>query len=204
MYYDIIDGNPDEQEVWDKLEELLNTSFEHESDHKMEISILAIDTGGRNTQSVYQWCLKQRDVGYGRKGVSVWGAKYVMPVKGRDVRDVMIPAPNRIEVNGVKNALRLWTVGVSAVKREVYSSLKVEKPTDGGDFKPRTCHFPKIYDEEFFKQLTSEKQMIQNGKNGGYKIVWVKDPTVRNEVLDTYVYARAAAHIMGLDNPSKN
>ncbi|MCP4355374.1 MAG: hypothetical protein GY793_07020 [Proteobacteria bacterium] len=46
--------------------------------------------------------------------------------------------------------------------------------------------------------------MIQNGKNGGYKIVWVKDPTVRNEVLDTYVYARAAAHIMGLDNPSKN
>ena len=80
----------------------------------------------------------------------------------------------------------------------------MEKPTDGGDFKPRTCHFPKAYDEEFFKQLTSEKQMIQNGKNSGYKIVWVKDPTVRNEVLDTYVYARAAAHIMGLDNPSKN
>ena len=207
--YGIINGNPDETEVWDKLEEVLNSDFEHESGNYMNISIMAIDTGGRNTQSVYAWCLKQREVGYGRKGVSVWGAKNVMPIKGRDIQDLMVPAPNRITVNGVNNALRLWTVGVSCIKKEVYSCLKVERPTDkdlleGGEYKPRTCHFPKIYDEEYFKQLTSEKQMIQNTKNGGYKIAWVKDPSVRNEALDVRVYARAAAHIMGLDNPSKN
>ena len=202
--YGIIDGSPDESEVWTNLEEVLARNFQHESGHFMNISIMAIDTGGRNTQSVYQWCLKQKEVNYGRKGVSLWGTGFVMPLKGRDLPDVMIPAPNRIEVNGVKNALRLWTVGVSAIKREVYAALKVELPTDGNDFKPRTCHFSKHYDEEYFKQLTSEKQMIQNTKTGGVKIAWVKDPSVRNEVLDTYVYARAAAHIMGLDNPSKN
>jgi phage terminase large subunit GpA-like protein len=92
---------------------------------------------------------------------------------------------------------------VSEFKKEVYSSLKVEKPTDGS-FKPRTCHFPMDYDEEYFKQLTSEKQVLVNSRDGGVKIAWQKDPTVRNEALDVRVYARAAAHIMGLDDPGKN
>jgi len=116
--YGIIEGNPDEPEVWEKLEEVLDTDFIHESGNTMNISIMAIDTGGRNTQSVYAWCLKQnKEISYGRKGVSVWGSKNIMPIKGRDIQDLMVPAPNRITVNGVNNALRLWTVGVSCVKK---------------------------------------------------------------------------------------
>lgn len=202
--YGIIEGNPDEKEVWDKLENVLNKDFPHELGSVMNISIMAIDTGGKNTQSVYAWCLTQRDVGYGRTGVSVFGVKNIMPIKGSGRHTDWVPSPNRITVNGKVNALRLWTLGVSEIKKEVYSSLKVEKPTDGESFKPRTCHFPTAYDEEYFQQLTSEKQVIVNSRDGGVKIQWQKDPTVRNEALDVRVYARAAAHLMGLDNPSKN
>tara|TARA_Y100000590_G_scaffold470719_1_gene668403 strand:- start:11097 stop:13061 length:1965 start_codon:yes stop_codon:yes gene_type:complete len=202
--YGIIEGNPDEKEVWEKLEEVLNTDFKHELGSIMNISIMAIDTGGKNTQSVYNWCLTQRDVGYGRTGVSVFGVKNVMPIKGSGRHNEWIPAPNRITVNGKNNALRLWTLGVSEIKKEVYSSLKVEKPTDGESFRPRTCHFPINYDEEYFQQLTSEKQVLVNSRDGGIKVQWQKDPTVRNEALDVRVYARAAAHLFGLDDPSKN
>ena len=210
--YGVIEGDPDDFEddfendkysVWTRLEEVLNTDFKHELGSTMNISIMSIDTGGKNTQSVYNWCLKQRDVGYGRTGASVFGVKNVMPIKGSGRHSEWIPAPNRITVNGKNNALRLWTLGVNELKKEVYSCLKVEKPTDGS-FKPRTCHFPKAYDKEYFQQLTSEKQTLVNSRDGGMKIAWVKDPSVRNEALDVRVYARAAAHIMGLDDPSKS
>ena len=63
------------------------------------------------------------------------------------------------------------------------------------------CHFPQ-YAEEYFKQLTSERQVIKIS-NGYPKSVWEKDPLRRNEALDCRVYARAAAAIYGLDRMSE-
>lgn len=210
----VIDGDPDvleddpktgKESVWTRLERVLDTEYEHELGSKMNISVMAIDTGGHNTQAVYAWCLKMdNEIAYGHSGVNLSGVKNIMPIKGYDDWNSFVRVPNRIEVNGVKNALRLWAVGSSALKKDIYSALKVEKPTDGESFKPRTCHFPNTYDIEYFKQLTSEKQMIQNTKNGGFKRIWIKTPNVRNEALDIRVYARAAAHLVGLDDPSKN
>ena len=63
------------------------------------------------------------------------------------------------------------------------------------------CHFPQ-YAEEYFKQLTAERQVVRIS-NGYPKPVWEKDPARRNEALDCRVYARAGAAIYGLDRMSE-
>ena len=52
-------------------------------------------------------------------------------------------------------------------------------------------HFNINADEEYFKQLTAEKQVIRYVK--GFPVrEWVKKASARNEVLDCTVYAYAA------------
>jgi phage terminase large subunit GpA-like protein len=65
---------------------------------------------------------------------------------------------------------------------------------------PGYCHFPAKRDDEYFKQLTAEKQMIRYHK-GFPSRVWVKTRT-RNEALDVRVYAIAALTILNVNMDS--
>ena len=56
-------------------------------------------------------------------------------------------------------------------------------------------HFPTTYDEQYFKQLTAEKQTTKY-RNGFPYRVWIKLPGARNEALDVNVYALAALEIL--------
>jgi phage terminase large subunit GpA-like protein len=99
-----------------------------------------------------------------------------------------------------KKGLKVWNVSGPVIKTELYRWLKMERV--GEEASPfGWCHFPE-YAEEYFKQLTSERQVIKIS-NGYPKAVWEKDPTRRNEALDCRVYARAAAAIYGLDRMSE-
>lgn len=80
------------------------------------------------------------------------------------------------------------------ISHELYSWLRLEK--ENGVAPPCYCHFPQ-YDEHFFKSLTAEK-LVTKIVRGYKRTEWVKDYD-RNEVLDTWCYARAAASIIGLD-----
>lgn len=71
---------------------------------------------------------------------------------------------------------------------------------------PGYCHFPKDeneyirgYDEDYFKGLTAEKQVVRYNKNGMPYFVWIlSGETKRNEPLDCRNYAQAAIEISGL------
>lgn len=156
----------------------------------LPISMMAVDAGYA-TQEVYNWVRQQNPY-------------RVIAVKGVDKALTPLGAPTRVEVNvgGRKLArgLKLWPVGVSLLKSELFAWLKQSRhPEDGSRLgAPRTGvpHFPK-YDPEYFKQLTAE-QLVTKTVKGYAKREWQK-LRERNEALDCRVYARAASLALGMD-----
>jgi phage terminase large subunit GpA-like protein len=57
-------------------------------------------------------------------------------------------------------------------------------------------------DAEFLKQLCAEQLVTRRDRRGYLKREWQKTRE-RNEALDCYVYARAAAAVVGLDRMSE-
>ena len=99
-----------------------------------------------------------------------------------------------------KKGLKVWNVSGPVIKTELYRWLRMERVGEDASQFGR-CHFPQ-YAEEYFKQLTAERQVVRIS-NGYPKPVWEKDPVRRNEALDCRVYARAGAAIYGLDRMSE-
>jgi len=102
--------------------------------------------------------------------------------------------------------MKLWGVGSSVIKEQVYRWLNAKKPTDemlnNGDGHPTGySHFP-MYDEEYFKQITAEQYIIQTDARGFHKHVWEK-LRKDNHYLDCRVYARAGASMLQIDRMSE-
>src|SRR5258708_3306746 len=102
----------------------------------------------------------------------------------------------------IRRAIRVFSVGVSLLKSELYGWLKIDPAIGEEVVSTGFCHFPE-YDEEFFKQLTAEKVIARRNRKGFAITEWVKDRE-RNEALDCRIYARAAASIVGLDRLKEN
>ena len=174
--YKVIYGNPSNKDVWRDLERILNEQeFETEDGRKLRISATAIDTGGHHTEDVYNFCKEQNKK-----------AKRVFAIKGFNIPGKPI-APSKPSIVGRSN-IKLFMIGVDTAKEVIYSRLLIKE--DG----PGCCHFPKRYNEEYFKQLTSEKikTIFEKGKK---KRQWVKIRP-RNEALDCRVYALASLKIL--------
>ena len=173
-------------EVWKKLDELMNDTWESENGTPLGIRTMAVDSGYR-TQIVYNWCRK-------------YPITRVIAVKGKDSQAVLMNSGNFIDIRGkqrIARAAKVFTIGTSVAKQELYGWLRLPVPTqEGEDYPPGYCHFPE-YGEEFFKQLVSEQQ-IKRMKDGYAVYHWEKTQE-RNEALDCRVYARAAASYFGMD-----
>lgn len=184
--YRVIMGETTTESPWLELDKILNETWTLTNDQEIQIKVLAIDSGF-NTQHVYNWARK-------------YPSNRVMVVKGQDSQQNILGIPSAADVthNGVKSkrSVRVWPVGVSNLKSELYGFLNLKGAGDDGIYPPGYCHFPQ-YGEEFFKMLTAEQLMkrIVNGKTV-YK--WVKTHE-RNEALDCRNYARAAATMIGID-----
>jgi phage terminase large subunit GpA-like protein len=186
--YCVLEGRPSETRVWEELTTFLGRTYPHASGAQLSILKAAIDTG-HATNDVYSWARRQ-------------APKLVMPVKGYDHGPIINQGtPQEVTERGrrIASGIKLWSVNVSELKSELYGRLKLESPIieSGEPFPPGYCHFPQV-DEEFFKQLTAEQLITRKGKDGYEYSEWSKMRD-RNEVLDTRVYARAAATLLGMD-----
>lgn len=186
-----IHGNPAEREVWDKLEELKNKEYHSLDGRSLNILKMAIDSGNM-TQIVYGWVYHQRD-------------HRLMAIKGKSTGVVLVESPRttdlKIRSDYVRNnGMKYYPVAVSLAKEELYSWLLLAQPKEGA-YPRGFCHFPSNYEEEYFKQLTSEekKRVVRNGIA---TYAWEKIRE-RNEALDLRVYARAAAFLLGVDKFSE-
>jgi phage terminase large subunit GpA-like protein len=115
-----------------------------------------------------------------------------------------VNAPTKVDVNlrgkKISNGIRLWKIGVSMIKGEIYSFLK-RRVKEDGTFPHGFMHFPE-YNTEYFKQLAAE-QLVTRIVKGYPKREWQKTRD-RNEALDCRVYARAASIALGIDRWSES
>ena len=187
--YFIINGDTAREDVWNELTDFSRRYFEHSSGAMLPISRFAIDSGFA-TQQVYNWVRKQP-------------LNFAMAVKGTDsgVTPLGLPTKVDLNINGKKlrRGAKVWTVGTSILKSELYQFLRLTQNEDES-FPAGYCHFPK-YDSEYFKQLTAE-QLVTKIVRGYQKREWQKTRE-RNEALDCRIYARAASICFGIEQFSE-
>jgi len=191
----VIAGRPDDPACWDKLTTLLGWTWAFDDGAVMGIGKLAIDTG-YEAPAVYAWARKQ---GFDRvcpiKGLE--GFSRATPVSGPTFVDATIGGKR------LRRGARLWSVATATFETETYRFLRLERPSDedralGALDTPGTVHLPDWIDTEQLKQLVAEQLVTVRNKRGYAHEEWQK-MRERNEALDTRVYARAAAWIMGAD-----
>lgn len=179
-------GDTSTNEPWDELAEYIGTLFPGHDGMEFPISMVAVDSQF-NTQHVYNWVRK-------------FTPDRVVAIKGRDKMATIVGRPHLVDVTfmgqTIKDGCSYWPVGVSLLKSEVYGFLKNRKTKDGS-LPYGFCHFPE-HEEEYFKQLTAESLVFTKKAKGSARYEWKKNRE-RNEILDCRVYARAAAHIFGID-----
>ncbi len=179
-----ISGDPERPELWAQLDNLLDTPMRHASGAEIRILAAAIDTG-HHTHAVYSW-VRQRT----RKRNAGETKCFVIAIKGSSISGrPVLGKPTKQDVNHknqlIKKGVDLWAVGTDTAKATIYRRLK--RPDAGAGF----MHFPVGLPEDYFTQLTCEKQVIRY-VDGFPKKTWVKKSGARNEALDCEVYAFAA------------
>lgn len=184
----IIIGDPNDDEVWNRLDDVLSHTYRFANGRGLLISMTFVDSGGHKTQSVYRHCRArlQRRV-FAIKGQGGDGIPFTKP-----------PSKVKIVVNGKAiDQTWLYVLGVDAGKTDIMSALKVQEP--GAKY----CHFPTRsdagYDMAYFNGLLSEK-LVMKTERGRTRWVWEKiKGHERNEALDCRNYALAAFRVLDPD-----
>lgn len=184
--YRVILGNTLLDEVWDELTKILNEKWIREDNKELPIRMMAIDTGF-NTQKVYEFAQKHSVV-------------KLIPVKGRSTIQTFLERPKAVDIAKAGKTIgkvKVWGVGVSMIKSEIYGFLRLTINHETGEIPSGYCHFPQR-EPIYFKGLISEELKEVTNKKGFEEYIWVKK-VKRNEPLDCRVYARAAAAAVGMD-----
>lgn len=191
IQYDILPG----ESKWEQLDEYLIRTWEHPNGGTMTLRGLGIDSGA-GTKEVYEWAKKHpRERVFVHKGHREFGAPALGAYK---LHKYSSKEKNKL------GSQRLYMIGVSTLKLELYAKLKLRPKGDGDEkrWPAGFIHHPQ-YAEEFFMQRVAEKLQIIYNKKGEKVYAFVKPPGVPNEALDTAVGNRAATLIIGMDKFSK-
>jgi len=169
-------GDPTQVEVWGQLDQVLAAEWDTESGKKLKVAQMAVDSGGHCTHETYRW-VRDR-VGQG-----------VVAIKGSSKRNsAAVGKGTKQDVNWrgrvIKRGVTLYQLGTDTIKTTLFGRLR-HNQTSGG------LNFGMAADDEYFRQLTSERQALRYHR--GFPIrEWVKKAGDRNEALDCMVYAYAA------------
>ena len=187
----VLMGDTAREQVWKRLAEMLDEHWTHATGAAMPLARFALDTGFA-TQEAYAFVRAARDA-------------RAMAVKGAARGAALIGTPTAVDVSRdgkrLRRGIKVFTVAVGIAKLELYNNLR--KAANVGEdgvtttFPAGFVHLPKI-DAEFIQQLCAEQLITRRDRNGFPVREWQK-MRERNEALDCYVYARAAAAAAGLD-----
>jgi phage terminase large subunit GpA-like protein len=187
----VLMGDTARDTVWKALASMLAERWTHACGALMPLARFALDTGFA-TQESYAFVRACRD-------------PRVMAVKGVARGAALIGTPTAIDVSQggkkLRRGIKVYSVVVGIAKLEFYNNL--HKSADVGEdglsmvYPAGFVHLPKI-DAEYIQQLCAEQLITRRDRNGFPVREWQK-MRERNEALDCYVYARAAASNAGLD-----
>lgn len=182
--FDRIYGDPGQQPVWDKLDQVRTRTIPHVGGQQLRVEACAVDSGGHHTHEVYAYCRPRE-------------AQRVFAIKGdRDLKTPIKGRARMVDVNirgrVLKHGARLWFVGVHVAKDLLANRLKLAQPGPG------YMHFPSSLPDDYWEQLTAEERVMQRTA-GGQVARWVKvSSSARNEAWDLWVYCLWGAHILDL------
>lgn len=188
--HQIFHGSPTELpskkgSVWALLDAYRRTPFAHASGAMVPASVYGIDSGGSNTQDVYNY-------GAGRTHLGC----LILKGASRPNRPIISSTPTKVDIDHVGGKIEggalLWMIGTDVAKDHLHNRWKLHHG-------PGAMHFHDKLEAEWFEQLTAEKPMLKRVPGLGFRRVWQKaNHGDRNEALDLSVYNLALAHHLGL------
>ena len=187
----VLMGDTARNEVWQSLAGVLHETWTHETGCQLSLVRLALDTGFA-TQEAYTFVRSVRDA-------------RLMAVKGVARGPALVGTPTAVDATTggrkLRRGIKVFSVAGGIAKLEFYNNLRKapEVAEDGVTIRYPTgfVHLPKV-DAEYLQQLCAEQLVSRRDRNGFAIREWQK-MRERNEALDCYVYARAAAAASGLD-----
>lgn len=169
-------GDPAEDSVWTALVDLLGRPIEHASGGLLRVEAVAIDAGGHRTEAVKAFVRSRRV----RRPLAIFGA---VPNNAP-----VLSKPKAQDVNwkgqSDKRGVMIHHVGTVGIKHALYARLSTDADKGADE---RLVHFSDELPPEYFAGLVSEQYDPRKNR-------FEKKRGARNEPLDTYVYAYAAAH----------
>jgi phage terminase large subunit GpA-like protein len=169
--------------VWQRFDAIRRTPFAHASGSLIRISAWGLDSGGANTQDVYNF-----GSAYERFGCLV--------TKGASIRGKPIiaskPTLQDIDWQGkrVEDGVRLWTLGTDTAKDNIFSRIRLPHG-------PGAMHWYASMELDLFEQLLAEKPHVRYIKGRPIR-EYIKPNGARNELLDIAVGNLAMAYYLGL------
>jgi phage terminase large subunit GpA-like protein len=187
----VLMGDTARDEVWSALRLMIAETWTHASGAQLPLNRLGIDTGFA-TQETYAFIRSLKDA-------------RVMGMKGQGQGAALIGTPTAVDVSRqgkrLRRGIRVYPVAVGIAKLEFYNHLgKLPGVAEDGVtpvYPAGYVHLP-MMDAEYLQQLCAEQLVTHRDRRGYAKREWQK-LRERNEALDCYVYARAAATAAGLD-----
>ncbi|TXH34053.1 MAG: terminase [Rhodospirillaceae bacterium] len=180
--YGVIEGHISDGETRRNLDALVKRTWPDKFGNRRQAGMVAID-GNAWTDDVFDWAKRHP-------------ASRVMMVRGAksDLAPLLVKVKREKNKEGksVKYAGRFFNVGVSPMKMSLYKNLQKLDPLERG-----YCGFPVGLDDDYYQQLCAERRTPKKRKDGFVDYRWTKDAAQRNEVLDTALYAEAAAIRLG-------
>jgi len=177
--YEILHGDPNQGYIWRDFEKVVTQPFRRVDNRVLYCRAAAVDSGGHNTQAVYDYCAS-------RRVVHANGAVNLFATKGASVPSAPIWTKRPLHS---QNHKPFYLVGVHNAKEAVANLLRTVPNPDGSP--TRGCvHFPRgeYFGPEYFKQLAAEKRE-EKWRFGVPYTRWVLPSGARNEAWDTLILA---------------
>jgi phage terminase large subunit GpA-like protein len=171
--YQVIYGDPSTPHLWNDLDKILETTFEHQRElPNFPISAVCIDSGGHYTDHVINYCDARRH-------------KKVFAIKGSSSgAGVPIWPPRASQNKRLKKPV--YVIGVNDAKETLMQRLRIAEEGPG------YWHFPMERDAEWFAQVTSEIVKTKYAKGRPVREWTPRREGAKTEALDCRVYAFAA------------
>ena len=145
IYHQEIYGDPSRADLWKQVDEAVLKEWPHASGAKLRPDVVAIDSGGHFTAEVYHFARERARLG-------------VIAVKGASQRNKpVIGKGAKVDINSkgrtMKRGAMVFSVGTDTAKTTLFARLKHNETSEG------YLHFSTETSDEYFKQLTAEKQV---------------------------------------------
>ena len=181
MWHGEIYGDPAGKKLWGQVDDVVFRTYKRASGDAVKVSAIGVDSGGHFTSEVYTYARERRNRG-------------VFALKGQSQRNKPpISKSSKVDINYkgqvLKNSAEVFPVGVDTIKSTLFGRLKHNEVGAG------YIHFHNEAGQEYFKQLTSERQVVRYVKGFAVR-EWKKKAGDRNEALDCFVYSYAALNYL--------